>query len=297
MATSAERRRAAGRQRAAGRSARGVGRTGRIALWLISALAAAIFALPLVWMLSASLRLPGLPPPVAIEWLPNPIAWSNYARIFQMLPLGRYVINSLLVAALAVPLTLLTASWAGFAMSQLRERLRRNVVLLSIGLVMVPVTALWLSRLALFGWLGLVNTYAALLAPALMGTSPFFVLLFYWAFRRVPREMIESARLDGAGALTIWRAIALPLAVPTVVAVGILTFLVYWSDFISPLLYLKSQSLYTLPVGVQQLQQLDRSNWPLLMAAAAVMTAPVVVLFAAVQRFFLGENNLLGTSE
>jgi multiple sugar transport system permease protein len=120
------------------------------------------------------------------------------------------------------------------------------------------------------------------------------VLLFYWTFRRVPPDLFETARIEGAGAFTVWRRIRLPLAVPTIVAVAILTFLMYWSDFISPLLYLKSQDLYTLPIGLRQLQQLDRSDWPLLMAASVLVAAPTVAVFTIVQRFFLQENRLAG---
>jgi multiple sugar transport system permease protein len=224
--------------------------------------------------------------------VPNPLVWSNYAAIFAMLPLARYALNSLLVAAVAVPVTLLTASWAGFAMAQLPAHYRRRLAVLSIALLMVPITALWLTRYIFFAWVGLTNTYGALWAPALMGTSPLFVLLFYWAFRRLPAELYEAARLEGAQALTIWWRLALPLARPTVVAVGLLTFLVYWSDFLNPMLYLRTQALYTLPLGVQQLRQLDRSNWPLLMAAAVVMTGPAVLVFLGVQRYFLGEDGL-----
>ncbi|HZY40426.1 MAG TPA: carbohydrate ABC transporter permease [Anaerolineae bacterium] len=252
---------------------------------------AVIFVLPLIWLITASLRQPGLPAPRSIEWLPNPIVPGNYARIFELLPLGRYTLNSLIVVALAVPITIVTASWAAFAIAQLTGRGQRRLVVLSIGLLMIPLTALWLPRYVLFAWLGWINSYAALIAPAFMGTSPLFVLLFYWAFRRVPRELFESARLDGASALGVWWRVALPLAAPTMAAVGLLTFLTYWSDFVSPLLYLKSQSLYTLPVGLRQLQQLDRSNWPLLMAGAMLVTAPAVLAFLAVQHYFLGENS------
>jgi multiple sugar transport system permease protein len=259
-----------------------------------SGIVAAAFLVPLAWMLSASLRSPGLPPPRGVEWLPAPVSWANYARLFDLLPMARYTLNSLAVASLAVPVTLVSASWAGFAMAQLSRLARRRLALLSVVLLMVPITALWLARFVLFTWMSLTNSYGALLAPAVMGTSPLFVLLFYWAFRRVPAELFDSARLDGASAWTTWRTVALPLARPTVVAVGVLTFLVYWSDFINPLLYLNSQDLYTLPVGLRQLQQLDRANWPLLMAGAVIMTAPAVALFLAVQRYFLGEGGIAG---
>lgn len=275
---------------------RGVARqTGSILVWQGAALAvSALFLLPLLWVIAASLRQPGLPPALTIEWLPQPIAWSNYARIFELAPLARYTLNSCLVVGLAVPITLVTASWAGFAMAQLGERIRRWLLIGAILLLMVPVTALWLTRFVLFTYLNLVDTIWALIAPAFMGSSPFFVLLFYWTFRRVPQELFESARLDGANAWRVWASIGLPLARPTSIVVGVLTFVLYWSDFINPLLYLKSEELYTLPVGLRLLQQMDRTNWPLLMAGAVVMTLPVVLMFLLAQRYFWPEGRLGG---
>ena len=167
-----------------------------------------------------------------------------------------------------------------------------KVVVLSVALLLVPITALWLTRFLLFRWVGLVDSLLALVVPAVMGSSPLFVLLFYWTFRRIPAELYEVARLEGAGAFTVWRRVGLPLAVPTIVAVAILTFLLYWSDFISPLLYLRSQDLYTLPLGLRQLQQLDRSDWPVLLAGSVVLVVPVVAFFMVVQRRFLGGGSV-----
>lgn len=253
---------------------------------------AALFILPLYWMVTASLRQTGLAPPRTVEWLPDPIVIENYTRIFDVLPFGRYMVNSLIVVGFAVPITIVTASMAGFAMAQLTRRMRTRLVLISLALLMVPITALWLTRFLLFSWIGLVDSLAALIAPAFMGTSPLFVLLFYWTFRRVPAELFELARLDGAGAFGVWRRVGLPLAVPTAVAVAILTFLFYWSDFIGPILYLRSQELYTLPLGLRQLQQLDRSDWPLLMVGSVLLVAPAVAFFLVLQRRFLGEVRL-----
>jgi multiple sugar transport system permease protein len=262
-------------------------------LWHGTAIAVSgLFTLPLYWMVAASLRKAGLPPPRTIEWLPNPLAFSNYERVFDLLPFATYTLNSLLVTSLGVILTLITASWAGFAVAQLPERARRLFTIFSLLLLVVPLTSLWLPRLVLYRALDLIDNYGALVAPALMGTSPLFVLLFYWAARRIPSELIEAARLEGAGALTIWWRVLLPLARPTVLAVGALTFITYWGDFISPLLYLKSQALYTLPVGVQHLFQMDKTNWPLMLAGAVVMTLPPVVLFLLAQRFLLRDKVL-----
>lgn len=248
------------------------------------------FVIPLVWMISFSLRSTGLPPPRGIEWLPQPLAWENYRIIFQWIPMGRYLLNSFFVSTLAVIITLLVASWAGFGMAQLDHRMRRRLMALSIGLLIVPLTAVWLARFVLFNALGWIDTYLALLAPALMGSNPFFMLLFYWAFRRLPAELYEVARLDGASPLSVWWRVGLPQVRPTMAAVAVLTFILYWNDFINPLVYLKSQRLYTLAIGLQQLQQLDRTNWPLLLAAAVVMTLPVIVLFLLIQRYLLQQN-------
>ncbi len=158
---------------------------------LAAALISLLCLLPLLWMLAASLRQTGTPLPRTLDIFPWPPVWENYARIFEIVPLGRYLLNSIFVVALAVPLTLLTASWAGFGMSQLPRRLRTRLLVLSILLQMVPVTALWLTRFLLFSWIGLTNSHLALIAPALMGASPLFVLLFYWSFRRVPLEQYE----------------------------------------------------------------------------------------------------------
>jgi ABC-type sugar transport system permease subunit len=264
-------------------------------LWhLTCAALALLFTLPLYWMLTASLRPPGLPPPRTVEWLPQTLSLANYRAIFDLLPLGAYTLNSLVVAAAAVPATLLTASWAGFSLAQLPPRLGRPLAWLCLGVLMVPITALWLARFLLFAWLGLADSLLALAAPALMGTSPLFVLLFYWAFRRLPAEAFEAARLEGAGAFALWRRIALPLARPTVAAVAVLAFLAYWSDFINPTLLLKTPDHYTLAVGLRQLQQLDRSNWPLVLAGASVLTLPAVGLFWLVQRYFLADDGLAG---
>ena len=254
---------------------------------LVSLTVAATFLLPLVWTIAASLRPAGLPPPLAIEWIPASPTLDNYARIFEILPFARYTFNSLLVALTGVLLTLVTASWAGFGMSLLGKRARFRLLILSILLQMIPFTALWLSRFLLFARLGITNSYFSLIAPALMGTSPLFVLLFYWTFRRTDRAVFESAELDGANLFQTWWRVALPLARPALMAVTLLSFLFYWNDFITPMIYLRSQTLYTLPVGLLHLQQMDRTNWPLLMAAAVLMTVPAVVMFAALQRSVL----------
>jgi ABC-type glycerol-3-phosphate transport system permease component len=156
----------------------------------------------------------------------------------------------------------------------------------------VPAPAVWLFRYQLLSWLGLLTSLWALVLPAFAAGSPLLVLLFYWTFRRNPLELYEAARVEGADAWTAWRRIAMPMARPTVAAVTVLAFALYWNDFTNPVLYLYRPSTYTLPVGLQILKQLDATNWPLLMAGAVVVTLPIVLLFLALQPLFLSDNAL-----
>jgi multiple sugar transport system permease protein len=254
---------------------------------LAAVAAAALFLAPIAFMFATSLRHIGVPLSRQLEVFPQSPSWDNYPAAIDLAGMGQSALNSAFVVVLAVPLTILVASLAGFAMAQLPQRARLILTLVSFAVLMTPVTAVWLPRFVLFKEAGLLDSRLALVVPALGGTSPFFVLLFLWTFLRVPIEVYESARLDGAGTLRVWAGIAMPLARPTIVAVGMLTFVAYWGNFIDPLLYLRSPEKMTLPYSLQILYQLDSTNWPLLMAGAVLVTAPVVLVFAVAQRSFL----------
>jgi len=261
--------------------------------WRRQVAAAAIslaFLLPLVFMLAGSLRLPGLPPPRTPELVPRNPSLEAYRQAFDLVDLARYTANSLLVAALVVPLSVLVASWAGFAMSRLPERHARALVAASLVALMVPLTALLVPRFAIFRALGLTDTYWPLVAPALIGFSPFYVLLFYWSFRRVPRELVEAARLEGFSPLRTWWRVAMPLVRPVTTAVALLAFVFSWGNFLDPLVYVFDERLFTLPLGLRSLAQLDRQNFPVLLAGSVAATLPVLVAFAYLQRFFLAEG-------
>lgn len=264
-----------------------------LAFHLLAGAVALLFVAPLVVTLAASLQ-PAGQALRAAAWLPAEPAWGNYLMVFEVAPLARYTANSLLVTAIAVPATIVVASWAGFAMAQLPARERYLLLTLAVALRMVPVTALWLTRFVMFTQLRLIDTIWPLVAPVWMGSSPLFVLLFFWSFRRTPPALFETARLEGMGALQIWARIAMPLARPATMAVGVLTFVQYWSDFINPLLYLKSDTNYTLAVGLRIMQQMDITGGPLLMAAAVVMTLPVLVVFVVAQRAFWPDARMAG---
>lgn len=241
----------------------------------------ALFLLPVMFVVLAAFRPPGQP--LTSSLIPDGLTLANFHRLFGVLPVVRYTINSLLVVLIAVPLTILFASWAGFAMARLPRPAQSRWVLLSLLVLMVPGVALWSSRFIMYEWMGIGETLITLVMPALMGTSPFYVLMFYRAFRRVSPAIYEAARLDGAGVLATWWRVGLPIVRPTAVAAAVLAFVLYWGDFVSPLIYLGDVNRYTLPVGLQLLEQLGRSDYPMLMAGALwAMLVPVGLVVAVV---------------
>jgi multiple sugar transport system permease protein len=135
------------------------------------------------------------------------------------------------VVAAAVPLTVLFASWAGFAMTRLSRRATGMLVALTLVTLMVPLTALLVSRFAIYRILRLTDTYVPLIAPSLLGTTPFYVLLFYWSFRRLPAELFEACRLEGMGPVATWRRVAMPLVRPVTATAPVIGAFLYVQRF------------------------------------------------------------------
>lgn len=248
-----------------------------------------LFSAPLLIMLPGSLREPGQPPPRTLELLPDPVVFSNYEQAVDLAGLGRATVNSLLVAAFAVPLSVLVASWAGFALAQLQGRLARVLIAASFVALMVPLTALLVPRFAMYRALGLTDTFVPLIAPALIATSPLYVLVYYVAFRQLPRDLWDACRLEGMSPLRTWRRVAMPLVRPVSAAVAALAFVLTWANFLDPLIYVYRRELFTLPLALRSLATLDPTNYPLLLAGAVIATAPVVAVFLIAQRWFLHE--------
>lgn len=241
-------------------------------------LAALLFLIPLAWLFLASLSPQGESIPIGEQFLPAKPTLKNFGRLFQLLPVAQYTLNSLLVALLALPISLAISSWAGLGMARLSSGGQRRWIIVSLAVLMVPGIALWVPRFLIYRQLGWYDSIWALIAPSWMGTSPFFVLMFYRAFRRIPAAIYDAALLDGAGVLRTWWSVTMPMARTTIIAVLLLTFVIYWGDFISPLLYLRSGNLTTLPVALQSLQQMSRSDWPLLLAGAVwTMVIPILL--------------------
>ena len=257
---------------------------------LLAAAAALLLAAPLLLMLGGALRAPVLTPPAGFEWWPAQMSLAALREAFTLVPLARALLNSALIVAIALPLALLAASAAGYALTQL-PRERQVLWLIALLLVAsIPLTATWIPRFMLFQQLGLIGSYAPLIAPALAGGSPLLVLLYFAAMRRIPPELVESARLEGLDHGAIWWRVALPLVRPTSFAVGMLAGVLFWGNFMEALLYLKEESQLTAPLMLHALDLLGATQWPVLLAGSAAITLPAVLLFVGLQGFLVSHE-------
>lgn len=245
---------------------------------------AALFVAPLLLMFLGSLQAPGLPPADGLQIVPDSVRWANYQSVFQIVDLGLHMRNSVLIAVVAVPLTVLIGSWAGFAIVTATPRTRTALLLITVGALMVPTGALLVPRFVLFRWLGIIDTLWALGASSLMATSPFFVLIFALVYSRIPRNLFEAARVEGLSEFAIWRHVAWPLGKPAAFAVAVLAFVFHWSNFIEAVLYISSRQLYTVSLGLRLLHTLEPALLSLLLAGAVVATIPPVIAFLLAQR-------------
>ena len=250
---------------------------------------AAVFALPLWIMLVGSLRPLGLPPPASVELTPPTFAFSNYEEAFRIVPLGRSAANSLLVAAVAVPVGVVVASWAGFAAVRLPRRQGLFVLVVAAAAALTPLVSLLVGRVAVWRILGLSDTPVPLMAAGLVGVTPLGVLAFAWAFHRLPGDLFDLASETGLSPLRTWATVAMPLSWPVTAAVAALAFVTSWGNLIEPLVVLGDERWFTLPLGLRSLAALDTPFRPLMLAGAVAATLPVVLAFVVLQRGLLRE--------
>lgn len=253
----------------------------------------ALFALaPLAWMASVSFMASGeaaaFPPPL----LPQSPTWANYVQLFARDRMGGYLLNSLLLAGSITLLSLLFNLAAGYAFAKLRFRGRDALFRTLLGALVIPGQVAMLPLFLLLKSLGLVNTYAGVALPAL--ASIFGVFLVRQYARSIPDELLEAARIDGAGEARIFFVIVLPLLRPIIATLAILTFLASWNDFMWPLIVLSDQQYQTAPVALASLSREHVMDNELMMAGAVVTVLPVLVLFLLLQRHYL-RGLLLGS--
>ncbi|MBW4093999.1 MAG: carbohydrate ABC transporter permease [Acidobacteria bacterium] len=251
---------------------------------LTAIVVALVFLIPVFWMLLTSVSADGdiftFPPKLWPAW-----DWSNYARAWNASPWMKYFSNTVLIAGCVVALTLATSLLAGFAFAVMRFRGRGLMFLVVMSVMMVPQTVLLIPNFIIAQQLGWYDTYLIQIIP--WGASVFGIFLLRQFFVTLPRELFEAAELDGASPLRMLFSVAAPLAAPSLVLVGLNSFMGSWNSFVWPYIMTKSDSVRPIEVGLQAFYGTEGTDWTGLCAAVTFTTLPIIVLFLFLQKYFV----------
>jgi multiple sugar transport system permease protein len=267
-------------------------RFARVVLYALLLAGAAVALLPMVWMLAASLMPAGEATTYPPRLLPSRVTFEHYRSVFTGLNMGRFLLNSSIIALSVTAISLIINSMAGYAFAKLRFRGRDRLFrLLSAGLV-IPVQVAMLPLFLLMKQLGLINTYWGVIIPTMASIFAIFLIRQYAV--SIPDDLLDAARIDGASELRIYRSVVLPVIAPILATLAIWTFLTTWNDFMWPLIVLSDESKYTLPVALANLSGEHVQDTELMMAGSVLTVLPVLVVFLFLQRYYM-QGVMLGS--
>lgn len=256
-------------------------------------LMALFFLVPLYWMLSTALKGPQQTFAIPPAWVPNPLAFENFPRVFEEVPFARFLVNTALIVAVNIFGHVLSVTLVAYGFARLRFPGRSFLFLLMLSTLMIPYQVTLVPRFILFSKLGWVNTYLPLTVPAFTG-SAFLIFLVRQYMMSIPFDLDEAAYIDGASRFDVFWRIILPLARPAIMLVVVFTFVGAWNDFLQPLIYLNDPEMFTVSLGLSFFQGARETNWNLLMAASLMAVMPPLILFFFAQKQLIGGISVEG---
>jgi multiple sugar transport system permease protein len=271
----------------------------RLATHLLLVLLAAMALVPVLWMISSSLKASTEIFVIPIRWIPETPRWENYLTAFQRAPLWLYFYNTMVICIWAVIGTVLSSALVAFSFSRLTWPGRNFFFGLLLATMMLPAIILIVPRFLLFSkvfvwpysWIG---TFLPLIVPTFFATHGLYVFLLRQFFLGIPIELEDAARIDGASTFRILWQIFIPLSQPVIITVVVLTFMQFYNEFLEALVYLKPAT-WTLAVGIRAMNDAAyATSWELVFATGAFMLAPMVIIFFAAQRYFVEGATLSG---
>ncbi|MCB9156481.1 MAG: carbohydrate ABC transporter permease [Caldilineaceae bacterium] len=254
---------------------------------IICTLGLAVVLFPVLWMLSTSLKGPievfQMPP----NWIPAKLNWNNYYDALTFNPFGTYFLNSLYFALMVVVAEVISNSFIAFGFARLRAPGRNTLFVLVLATLMIPNEVTLIPQYVLFSKLKWLNSYKPLIIPAWFG-SAYLIFLLRQFYMGIPKEYDEAAYIEGAGYLTIWSRIILPLSKPVLGVVAIMSFIFHWNTFQGPLIYINDNKLFPVSLGLSMFRTpFGGTPWHWYMAASLVAILPCVVVFFIAQRYFV----------
>jgi multiple sugar transport system permease protein len=240
---------------------------------------------PFVWMVSSSLKNNNEVFTVPTQWIPRDFQWHNYVDIWSRIPMTTYLRNSLFLSLVITFLQVLTGSFAAYGFSKVRWRGRDALFVAYIATIAVPWQAYMVPQYVMLQKAGLVNTFWSLILLQAFGAFGVFLLRQYYL--TIPDELCEAARIDGLSEYGIYRRIILPLSKPALASLALLTFVATWNDYMGPFIYLTSNELWTVQLGLKSFVGLFDGDYAMIMTGSVISVVPILVIFLLGQKYFI----------
>jgi len=257
----------------------------RIYLYIFLIITSLITLVPFIWMLAASFMTDGDASVFPPKFIPDPFTFVQYEILFERLNVARNFFNSLFLSATVTMISLFFNSMAGYAFAKFRFKGKNKLFNFLLSSMIIPSQVTMLPLFLMLKSIGLINTYMAIIIPGLANIFGIFLIRQYVI--AIPDSLIEAAKIDGATDFQIYRKVILPLATPILVTLAIFTFLGTWNDFLWPLIALTDNSMYTLPVALANLMGEHTKDPELMMAGSVLTIIPVIIVFLALQKYYV----------
>jgi len=257
----------------------------RVLLYTGLVAAAAALLLPFYWMTVSSLKRSNDVFTIPIRWWPDTVVWQNYLDIWQKSDMTTWLGNTLLLSVIVTVLQVLTGSFAAYGFSKVRFPGRDLLFLCYVGTIAVPWQSYMIPQFILMSELGLSNTLWSIVALQAFGA--FGVFLMKQFYETIPEELSEAARIDGLSEYGIWRRVMLPLSMPAIASLSLLTFVTTWNDYLGPLIYLRDPEIRTIQLGLRRFIDAYNAEYALIMTGSVLSVLPIAIVFLIGQRYFV----------
>lgn len=258
---------------------------GTILLYAVLIILIIITLMPLIWMLSSSLKLDKDVFSVPIQWIPKEPQWSNYSRIWEKINFGQYTFNSMKLSVIITVIQVFTSCFAAYGFAKCKFKGRNALFMAYVATIAIPWQVYMLPQFLEMRMLGLNNTHLGYIL--MQSFIAFGVFLIRQSYMSIPDELLEAARIDGLSEYGIFFRIILPLSGPSIATLTIFSFVTIWNDFMGPLIYFTSDKLKTIQLGIRLFLGQYSTEYGLIMAASVIALIPVTIIFLIFQRFFV----------
>lgn len=246
----------------------------------------AISIFPFIWMVSSALKDSSMIFSYPPKMIPRPAVFENFRTAWNDTGMGRAMINSLIIAVTATFGNIIVSSMVAYGFAKIQFRAKGVLFMVVLSTMMIPYQVILIPSFIIFKQLGWVNTFYPLIVPSLFGTAANVFMMRQYMLK-IPNDFRDSGFIDGCGHMRIWFSIILPMCVPTLVSLGVLTFMGHWNNYLGPMIYLSSRANLTVPLVLRTYQGAYSTQWNLLMAASCIALAPIIFVYLISQKFII----------